>query len=480
MCRLLDRTCDAYSHEQIFQRARTLALAELLCLGRHTISGLLTTSGQQFHDWSAAYRTFEHSRVDCDRLFDVARDATVELLDPRTPIVALLDDTLIEKRGHRVDGTAWRRDPLGPPFTTNLIWAQRFLQLSLALPDGPCGKRGRARGIPIDLVHAPTMRKPSRRASADEWADYHAQSQNMRLSARAVERLRLLRAHLDHDPRTHTRPLILCADASYSNRTVFSALPERTVMIGRIRKDAALWSLPEPSSGTEKPRRGRIRRYGDPLPTPEQMRADPSIPWKQVRVFAAGKQRTMYIKSIGPVRWRSAGPGCDLRLIIIRPLRYQHRRGAHPLYRQPGYLLCSDPSLDDEQIVQFFLWRWEIELNFREEKTLLGAGEAQVRTPQTVAIVPSFKISCYAFLLLAERHIARTIGDLPAPSWQRGSPDRNYRRSTSKLISLLRADIWASAFGQTNFSGFVPHTNTNSKPKKISDTLKDAVLYASR
>lgn len=26
------------------------------------------------------------------------------------------------------------------------------------------------------------------------------------------------------------------------------------------------------------------------------------------------------------------------------------------------------------------LWRWGIEVNFRDEKTLLGTGEAQVRT----------------------------------------------------------------------------------------------------
>jgi hypothetical protein len=27
-----------------------------------------------------------------------------------------------------------------------------------------------------------------------------------------------------------------------------------------------------------------------------------------------------------------------------------------------------------------YLWRWEIEVNFREEKTLIGCGQSQVRT----------------------------------------------------------------------------------------------------
>jgi hypothetical protein len=37
-------------------------------------------------------------------------------LPPANPVVALLDDTLIRKRGHRIAGTSWRRDPLGPHF----------------------------------------------------------------------------------------------------------------------------------------------------------------------------------------------------------------------------------------------------------------------------------------------------------------------------------------------------------------------------
>lgn len=43
------------------------------------------------------------------------------------------------------------RDPLGPPFQTNLIWGQRFIQLSLSC----FTKTGavQARAIPIDLHH---------------------------------------------------------------------------------------------------------------------------------------------------------------------------------------------------------------------------------------------------------------------------------------------------------------------------------------
>src|SRR5690606_18585334 len=48
-------------------------------------------------------------------------------------IYAHMDDTLLRKTGKKVDGTKWIRDPLGPPFQTNLVWGQRSIQTSLSL-----------------------------------------------------------------------------------------------------------------------------------------------------------------------------------------------------------------------------------------------------------------------------------------------------------------------------------------------------------
>ena len=36
-------------------------------------------------------------------------------------------------------------------------------------------------------------------------------------------------------------------------------------------------------------------------------------------------------------------------------------------------------NLPVEKLLQYYLWRWGIEVNFRDEKTLIGTGQAQVR-----------------------------------------------------------------------------------------------------
>jgi len=56
-------------------RGQRLALSLLVCLGRHTITGMLSAAGRQFCDWSADYRLFAAARVAPEALFAVLRRA---------------------------------------------------------------------------------------------------------------------------------------------------------------------------------------------------------------------------------------------------------------------------------------------------------------------------------------------------------------------------------------------------------------------
>jgi hypothetical protein len=46
-------------------------------LGRHTATGLLTTCGLEFQDWSAEYRLFSHQRWPTADIFAVIRRAAL-------------------------------------------------------------------------------------------------------------------------------------------------------------------------------------------------------------------------------------------------------------------------------------------------------------------------------------------------------------------------------------------------------------------
>ncbi|MCL2632397.1 MAG: transposase [Coriobacteriia bacterium] len=443
-----------------------MCVSSILALGRHTISGMLCASGRQFQDWSGAYRLFEQERIDTSALFAPALAKVADMQPDDGYLFTMLDDTLIRKRGTSVSGTAWKRDPLGPVFHTNFVWGQRFMQLSAALPD-PDGS-GSARAIPIDLIHTPSPKKPKRSSAPEEWDEYRRAKEASKVSTVAHDRLHLLRAQLP-DKR------IVCAvDGGYTNRTVFANIPDNTVLIGRIRKDARLFGVPEHS---DAPGRGRKRVYGEALPTPEQIRQDDSIPWQTVKAFAAGRHHDFDVKVIDPVRWRGSG-STDVMVVIVRPLGYRRSQNSRMLYRQPAYLICTDPELPLEKLLQAYLWRWEIELNFRDEKTVFGVGEAQVRTAAVVGSVPALIVASYAYLLLAGSSVSERTTELPSPKWHRRKP--HSRCSTQQMISLFRSELWGLGIDSIYMRSLPSNdsTRTQFNSQRLTNSLESAVCYA--
>ena len=108
--------------------------------------------------------------------------------------------------------------------------------------------------------------------------------------------------------------------------------------------------------------------------------------------------------------WRAAGAHQVLQLIVIAPLAYRLRQGSKLLYRRPAFLICTDENLDPQLVIATYFHRGDIEVNFREEKTLLGVGQAQVRSPRSVESAPALTVASYALLLLATQ---RAFAGLP-------------------------------------------------------------------
>ena len=146
----------------------------------------------------------------------------------------------------------------------------------------------------------------------------------------------------------------------------------------------------------------------------------------------------------------------------------------------PGGALRWDRTLPPQQILQAYLWRWEIELNFRDEKTLLGFGQPQVRSDPAVRTTATFFVFVYALLLLALENGHLTHRPLPLPRCQRLRPQRPHPRiTTPQAISLPGADLWATALGLQNKNSFVALDPRVTKPLPFQNSLQSAVLYAS-
>lgn len=437
-------------------------LAQLLCLGRHTITSLITTHGAQFADWTAHYDLYAKKRVDPNVLFRGIRDNIEELNGAQSPLIIALDDTIFRKTGRCIPGASYRKDPLGPAFNVNLVWAQRMIQFSACISNA----NGEGRMVPVAFVDASTPRKPRKNESAENWAAYKETMKQRNLNQVAIQTLHAIQAERE------ARLLRLVVDGSYTNGRMLRNLPENTTLIGRIRKDARLNALPEHQSP-----KGRKRFYGKDLPTPEQIRKDPSIRWKKVRAFASGKMRTFEIKTLERVRWRKAGE-MDLRLVIIRAIP-RKGPGGNRAYSQPAYLICTDPTLPLKELLQNYIWRWDIEVNHRDEKTLLGVGQAQVRNPESAWSVPASAVAAYAMLQLAAVRAYGWAGRpnvIPPPHWR--DPKKKRRASTLDLVNELRRELWAEAIHREHLTDFVNAKSPDTKSVKYKPNLASSLFAA--
>ena len=146
------------------------------------------------------------------------------------------------------------------------------------------------------------------------------------------------------------------------------------------------------------------------------------------------------------------------------------------LYRQPAYLICTDPELDIKELLQAYLWRWEIEVNFRDEKTLVGCGQAQVRNKYAVEKLPAFIVAVYAMVLLATNQVKLNQNEmqLPRAKWYRSKT--NQRRTTGDMLNTIRSQIWAENTN-INFSHFVNLQCRMQSGKNIANPTLSAAFY---
>jgi hypothetical protein len=427
---------------------------------------VIATSGRQYEDWSAQYRLYSKNRVDPEKCFQIIRECVESKLTSRAPLVVAIDDTIKPKCGTHIDGVSYRRDPLGPRFQTNLVRAQRFLQFSAAVSF----EDGSARTIPIDFQHAPSAKKPGNKADTHQVNQYKEQCKQLNLNTLANERIASLRSTMDP-----SRRLVLVADGSYTNGSVIKNLPEDVSLIGRIRKDAVLTALPGQGART-----GRRRLYGHDMPSPEDIRKDSAYEWIKVDAFASGKIHSFKVKVVKNLLWRKCGAQSQLQLVCIAPLGYRLRKNSKVLYRQPAYLICTDVHRDIQSLLQHYLWRWQIEVNFRDEKSLLGMGQAQVRTAASNQNLPAINVASYSMLWLAALEMdsqQRLAPVLPPPKWRRDLQGKTHP-STSQLLNRLRHEAWAASITPSSFSHFANQEHGDAKSEKPAFDLPSALFQA--
>jgi hypothetical protein len=197
------------------------------------------------------------------------------------------------------------------------------------------------------------------------------------------------------------------ADGAYAKRPFLQeARRLRATVVSRLRKDAALWTLPPGVRPAGK--RGPMPKYGSGRIQLRQ-RAGQRRGWREVGCVQYGRRQTKRVKTF-LATWRPAGG-------VIRVVLVREDHAWLPFF-------CTDVEASAEDILTAMADRGAIELAFRDVKEVWGAGQQQLRN--LYANVGAFHMNLWGMTLVEAAAWGRPEGELAD---RRASPwDREPRR----------------------------------------------------
>jgi len=166
-------------------------------------------------------------------------------------------------------------------------------------------------------------------------------------------------------------PIRVAADGQYATGVVVKAAAAvNSNLVSRIRSDAAIYALPPKR---RRRSRGQPRKKGKRLPTPKKL-ARRKKGWRTVEALVYGKRAKRRILPIVCL-WYHVSKDRPIKLLIVRD----------PSGKQKDdYMFCTDPAVDDVEIIERFSGRWPIEESFLDGKQLDGFEQVQGWCPRTV------------------------------------------------------------------------------------------------
>jgi hypothetical protein len=351
-----------------FCRFLTLFAGWVGTRGDHAVTESLVAAGVSGVRHHAAFHRF-FSRA-CWNIDQVGRLLLLRVvaLTPG-PLRLALDDTLCTHKGPHVFGLGAHLDPVRSTrrrrvFAFGHVW----VVLSVLVPVPFC-ERVWALPILMRLYRSP--------ADCQKRGDPH--QKKTQLARQLVQQVsRWL----------PDKALEVVADSAYACREVLRHLPDGVVFVGAMRANASL-HRPRARPG-RSPVTGRRLTRDIPLPKPEQLARDNSLPWLSMTLTLYGRPTQVRYKEL-VARWSHPAGKTLLKIVIVQMLR-----GELPL----RVFFCTDSSRTAQQVIETYACRWGIEVLFRDLKQLLGFSSSRARSRLAVLRTAPWVAMCYTLLVL--------------------------------------------------------------------------------
>jgi hypothetical protein len=231
-------------------------------------------------------------------------------------------------------------------------------------------------------------------------------------------------------------------------------------LIARFRMDAALYA---PAPERQPGKKGRSRKKGQRLPTLEQVLEDRQTSWTKVLIpnwYGEGK-REVEITSGTAVWYHSGMPPLPIRWVLIRDPLGKFKSQA---------LLCTDLNEEPEQILKWFVMRWQLEVTFHEVRDHLGVETQRQWSDWAIARTTPALLGLFSLVtLLANTHAQKGKIPIRQAAWYR-KPLPTF----SDALALVRQEVWQHRYFQLSQNRY----DVRKSHPDVFNYLRNAAFYA--
>jgi hypothetical protein len=347
------------------KRLACVFLGALLAKGRRTVTSWIRAAGLS-NQFRHCYTTISAAGKRTQRVAtDLLRAVLKPLFGAGDRVVLALDDTPTPRYGPNVEGAGVHHNPAPGPAGSAFVYGHVWVVLALLATHSSWGV------IALPLLARLYIRK----VDLGRIEPHHRPTFATKLEL-AVELMTWAKLWLGF----WGKPLWVVADGAYAKAPFLRGMRKLGVtVVSRLRKDAALWSVPEQPQG--KKGRGRPAIYGKQRMVLSK-RAGQKGGWISETFELYGKEVQKKYKTF-VATWRPAGGA--VRVVLVA--------------EETGWVafFCTDTQATVADILGLVSDRFSLETAFRDLKEVVGAGQQQVR--HLWASVGSFHVCLWTFTM---------------------------------------------------------------------------------
>lgn len=439
--RVLSEFAPVIYGQSTWYKAEVLVTGAILATGKRTVSAVLRVMGlSQERNYAMYHHVLSRAVWSGLAVSAILLRLLVETFDMGGVLVFGVDETIERRRGEKIAAKGIYRDGVRSS-KSHFVKASGLRWVSMMwLTPIPFAQRVWA--LPFLTALAPSERYYQERGRKPK-----------KITDWARQLVFQMRRWLPG------RVLVVVGDSAYAALDFLHAcvsLVQPVTVITRLRLDAALYEPAPPYSG-----KGRPRKKGKRLPTPQQLIDNPDTHWTRMTLPWYNHQpRELDIATQTAVWYHTGLPAVPIRFVLIRDVAGKFEAQA---------LLSTDLSLSPEQILAFFMRRWQMEPTFRHVREHLGVETQRQWSDKAIARTTPALLGMFSLVtLLAQALLSRHDLSIRTAAW--------YPKTLptfSDAIALVRSRLWA----HLTFQMSTDDADSVKVPRLLLERFNDLLAY---